>query len=61
MSFLGSKYFWLTMFGQILASSSDVFIWTAGPLLSEVWFPSKERATATALGAGISVTVSVYL
>ncbi len=46
------------MFGQTLAGLSDVFIWTAGPLLSEVWFPSRERATATAIGTAISVQVS---
>ncbi|XP_064393751.1 heme transporter FLVCR1-like [Halichondria panicea] len=57
----GSNYFWITMFGQTLAGLSDVFIWTAGPLLSEVWFPSRERATATAIGTAISVQSGVLL
>ncbi len=56
--FTGPNYFWITMFGQTLASLSCVFIWTSGPLLSEVWFPPRERATATAIGTAISVQVS---
>ncbi len=59
--FSGPQYFWVTMFGQTLASLSDVFVWTAGPLLSEVWFPSRERATATAVGTAISVQVRMII
>ncbi len=56
--YTGSNFFWLFMFGQSLASFSNVFIWTAAPLLSEVWFPPREKATATAIGGAIAPQVS---
>ncbi len=48
------------MFGQSIASLSNVFLWTAAPLLSEVWFPPRERATATAIGGAIAPQVHTH-
>ena len=55
----GQHYFWLTMFGQTLGSIGNVYVWTSAPFLSEVWFPARERATATAIGAAIAPQVTL--
>lgn len=52
----GAGYFSLLMTGQIV-SSFDGILEGGFTLFSEVWFPSSERATATALSASIAPQV----
>jgi len=58
---IGPDYFWLLLVGQTIAAVCNVLIWGAPSLLSEVWFPESERATATAFGGGISPQLGVML
>ena len=55
---LDAGYYWLLLTGQVIASLCNLFIWGAGSHLSEVWFPPSERATSTAISAGIAPNVS---
>ena len=55
----GSDYFWIVIVGQCIAAFCIPVAFTGGPLLSEVWFPKSERATATAIAAGISPQIGV--
>ena len=55
---LDAAYYWLLLTGQVIASLCNLFIWGAGSHLSEVWFPPSERATSTAISAGIAPNVS---
>ena len=57
----GSQNFWVILLGQYIASTSNVVFYGAGPLLSETWFPSNERATATAIGCGISPQLGILI
>ena len=56
--FQDAAYYWLLLTGQVIASLCNLFIWGAGAYLSEVWFPPSERATSTAISAGIAPNVS---
>jgi len=61
LSFAGSRYFGLLLTGQTIASINNGLIWGAPGLLSEVWFPASERATATALGAAVSPQLGILV
>lgn len=52
----GSQYFSLLISGQVVSSFNGLST-GATTLISETWFPSSERATATALGAAIAPQV----
>ena len=58
--YIDASYYWLLLTGQVIASLCNLFIWGAGSHLSEVWFPPSERATSTAISAGIAPNVSQY-
>ena len=58
---IGPDHFWLLLVGQTIAAVCNVLIWGAPSLLSEIWFPESERATATAIGGGISPQLGVML
>jgi MFS family permease len=50
----GSDYFWVVLLGQFVAAFGNTVYPVGSPLLSETWFPSSERATATAIGGAIA-------
>ena len=52
----GSEYFSLLISGQIVSSFNGVMSGSI-TLFSETWFPSTERATATALAASVAPQV----
>lgn len=47
--------------GQSIASCSNTVLFGAAPLLSEVWFPSSERVTATALVGAVAPQLGIML
>ena len=47
--------------GQFVAATSDLVFFSGSPQLSETWFPSSERATATAIGAAIAPQVGILI
>lgn len=55
---VGSGLFGVLLTGQTIASINNGLIWGIPPLLSDVWFPVSERATATAIGAAVAPQVS---
>lgn len=54
----GAGYFSLLMVGQIVSSFNGLMMGST-TLLSEIWFPASERATATAIGAAIAPQVRI--
>ena len=58
---LGHLDYWLVLFGQFVASISNAIFFGGCTLLSEVWFPSSERATATAIGGAIAPQVGILI
>ena len=52
----GSGYYWLLMVGQTVMSFNALML-PGSALLSEVWFPASQRATATALAAAVAPQV----
>lgn len=61
LHFLGPQGYWLVLLGQFISSFSNLVFFGAGPLLSETWFPSSERATATALGGAIAPQLGILI
>ena len=59
--FTGSEYYWIVLLGQFIASISNGIFFGGAPLLSETWFPSSERATATAIGGAIAPQVGILI
>ena len=57
----GSSYFWIVLLGQFVASTSNSVFFGGAALLSEVWFPDSQRATATAIGAAIAPQVGIMI
>lgn len=47
---IDSNRFWVTMIGQTIVASSQLFILNIPPLLAAVWFSDKEVSRATAYG-----------
>ena len=56
-----SSYFWVVLLGQFISSTSNSVFYGGAPFLSEAWFPSSERATATAIGAAIAPQLGIML
>ena len=61
LNFSGANYFWFVLAGQGVASLCNVLLWGAPPLLSQVWFPASERATATAFSTAAPNVSFCYL
>ena len=57
----GSQYFWIVLTGQFISSTSNALFFGGGSLLSEIWFPSSERALSTAIAGGISPQLGILL
>ncbi len=57
----GPSYFWVVIFGQFVAATANSVFFGGAPLLSEVWFPNSERATATAIGAAIAPQLGIMI
>ena len=57
----GPEHFWLLLSGQTVVALCNVLMWGATSLLSEIWFPSSERATSSAFGGGISAQLGVMV
>lgn len=56
---MGGRY-WVLVIAQSFCAVSQVCLLSCPPLLSSIWFPPKERATATAIAA-IAVNVGIAL
>ena len=52
-----SRCFWLLMIGQFVLALNTTMVWNASSLLSCVWFPHKQRATATSITGAVAPTV----
>ena len=57
----GTQYYWIVLLGQFVASFSNAIFFGGGPLLSETWFPSSERATATAIAGAIAPQIGISI
>ncbi len=57
----GSQYYWIVLLGQFVAALSNVIFFGGAPLLSETWFPSNERATATAISGAIAPQLGILI
>lgn len=51
----------MILLGQFIASTSNSVFYGGAPLLSEIWFPSSERATATAIAAAMSPQIGIMI
>ena len=58
---LGPHHFWILLLGQFVVTFGNLVFAAGGPLLAETWFPSSERATATAIGAAIAPQIGVLI
>ena len=56
----GRQYFWLLLSGQSVSAITNALIWGGPSLLSSVWFPPSERATATAIAGATCSQVILY-
>ena len=57
----GRHYFWVLLSGQTVGALTNALVWGAPSLLSSVWFPPSERATATAFAGAISPQVILQI
>lgn len=55
--FSGPSNFWLLLFGQTVASISNLLLWGGPSYVAGIWFPSAQRGIASAIGGALAPQV----